>query len=110
MSDTAFPAAAARALRDTQLRHNLGEAARTIRARRAEVVDERVDWEALRELGRQIKDEALGQLDVHLERLEASVTAAGGIVHWARDGDEANRVVAGTEAENIAEQRATRPA
>ena len=95
MSDTAFPAAAARALRDTQLRHNLGEAARTIRARRAEVVDERVDWEALRELGRQIKDEALGQLDVHLERLEASVTAAGGIVHWARDGDEANRVVAG---------------
>jgi L-lactate dehydrogenase complex protein LldF len=30
-----------------------------------------------------------------LERLEASVTAAGGTVHWARDAAEANRVVAG---------------
>jgi L-lactate dehydrogenase complex protein LldF len=95
MSETAFPAAAARALRDTQLRHNLGEAVRTIRARRAEAVGERSDWETLRELGRQIKDDALGQLDVHLERLEASVTAAGGVVHWARDGEQANNVVSG---------------
>jgi L-lactate dehydrogenase complex protein LldF len=94
VSETAFPAAAAPALRNTQLRHNLGEATRTIRARRAQVVDERADWETLREAGRRIKDETLGQLDVHLERLEESVTAAGGIVHWARDADEANGVVA----------------
>jgi L-lactate dehydrogenase complex protein LldF len=89
-----FPAAAARALQDAQLRHNLGVATRTIRARRAELVSERRDWETLREAGRRIKDEALGALDVHLERLEARVIAAGGVVHWARDGDEANHLVA----------------
>jgi L-lactate dehydrogenase complex protein LldF len=90
----AFPAAAERALRDAQLRHNLGQATRTIRARRAQLVAERGDWEELREAGKRIRDDALRELDVHLERLEASVTAAGGVVHWARDGGEANRLVA----------------
>jgi L-lactate dehydrogenase complex protein LldF len=104
VSETAFPAAATRALGDAQLRHNLGEATRTIRARRAKVVDERADWEELRELGRLIKDEALGRLDVHLEQLEASVTAAGGVVHWARDGEEANRIVAGVLREHGARE------
>jgi L-lactate dehydrogenase complex protein LldF len=32
-------------------------------------------------------------LDVHLERLEAAVTARGGTVHWARDAAEANATV-----------------
>src|SRR3712207_7666804 len=52
------------------------------------------EWEDLREAGRRIKERALRHLDVHLERLEAAVTAAGGTVHWARDGDEANAIVA----------------
>src|SRR6185295_6613793 len=33
-------------------------------------------------------------LDVHLEALEQSVSERGGAVHWARDGDEANAIVA----------------
>ncbi len=32
-------------------------------------------------------------LDRHLERLEAEVTDRGGVVHWARDAEEANRIV-----------------
>ena len=104
MSEPGFPHAAAEALRDAQLRHNLGQATRTIRARRAEVVSERADWEELREAGRRIKDEALSRLDLHLERLEASVTAAGGVVHWARDADEANRLVAGVLHDHGAEE------
>ena len=95
MSLSGFPEAAAEALRDSQLRHNLGQATRTIRARRAELVAERPDWEELREAGARIKDDALGRLDEHLERLEASVSAAGGVVHWARDAEEANRIVEG---------------
>jgi L-lactate dehydrogenase complex protein LldF len=57
-------------------------------------VSEVPDWEELREHGKQIKERAPRHLDVHLERPEASVTAAGGTVHWARDGDEANAIVA----------------
>jgi len=94
MSERGFPAAAADALRNTQLRHNLGEATRTIRARRGAVVSERDDWETLREQGRRIKDEALAHLDRYLEQLEEKVTAAGGVVHWARDAQEANQIVA----------------
>jgi L-lactate dehydrogenase complex protein LldF len=89
-----FPEAAREALADTQLRHNLRVATHTIRAKRAAVVGEVADWEELREAGKRIKERALGQLDEHLERLEASVTAAGGTVHWARDGAEANAIVA----------------
>jgi L-lactate dehydrogenase complex protein LldF len=90
-----FPKAARQSLRDTQLRANLGRATRTIRDKRARVVEEVPDWEELREAGARIKDRALLDLDAQLERLEAAVRAAGGEVHWARDGAEANRIVAG---------------
>jgi UTP:GlnB (protein PII) uridylyltransferase len=88
-----FPQAARRALGDAQLRRNVGTATRTIRAKRAAVVDEVDDWEALREAGRALKARVMRHLDVWLERLEGAVTAAGGQVHWARDAAEANAVV-----------------
>ena len=37
----------------------------------------------------------MATLPEQLERLEASVTRAGGVVHWARDAAEANAIVAG---------------
>jgi L-lactate dehydrogenase complex protein LldF len=90
-----FPEAARRALGDTQLRRNLGKATTTIRTKRAAAVAELEDWEALRAAGSQIKARTMATLPEQLERLEASVTRAGGTVHWARDGAEANAIVAG---------------
>ncbi len=90
-----FPVAARRALADTQLRRNIGHATQTIRAKRARVVGEVPDWEALRIAGQQVKAATMARLDDHLERLEREVTARGGVVHWARDANEANRIVAG---------------
>jgi L-lactate dehydrogenase complex protein LldF len=89
----AFPDAARDALADEQLRRNLAHVTQTIRAKRAAVVSELEDWEALREAGRAIKADTMRHLDRHLETLERSVTAAGGLVHWARDGEEACRIV-----------------
>jgi len=89
-----FPAAAREALDDSQLRANLARATSTIRDKRGRVVDELPDWEELRAAGAAIKDSALLRLDSMLEQLEASVTAAGGMVHWARDAAEANSIVA----------------
>jgi L-lactate dehydrogenase complex protein LldF len=89
-----FPRAARAALADSQLRRNLGHATTTIRDKRARVVGEVPDWEALRDAGAEIKDRTLRHLDVHLERLEEAVQRAGGTVHWARDGAEAAAVVA----------------
>jgi L-lactate dehydrogenase complex protein LldF len=88
-----FPQAAGRALRDSQLRRNLANATGTIRAKRAAVVREVPDWVELRAAGRAVKDAALTELDARLEQLEAAVAGAGGEVHWARDGVEANRIV-----------------
>ena len=63
--------------------------------KRAAVVAEVPDWEQLRAAGAAIKDEALARLDEVLVELEASVQAAGGVVHWARDAAEANEIVDG---------------
>jgi L-lactate dehydrogenase complex protein LldF len=92
MSD-GFPAAASHALRDTQLRRNLAVATATIRDKRARAVNERPDWEALRDAGQAIKRRVLRHLDGFLAEFETAVERAGGHVHWARDAREAQSVV-----------------
>ncbi|MFE4306363.1 LutB/LldF family L-lactate oxidation iron-sulfur protein [Streptomyces sp. NPDC056517] len=89
----AFPEAARAALADTQLRANLRRATGTIRDKRLAVAAELEDWEDLRETAAAVKRHTLRHLDHHLLRLEKAVTAAGGVVHWAADAAEANRIV-----------------
>jgi len=89
-----FPEAARAALANSQQRRNLGKATQTIRDKRARVVAELPDWEALRDAGAAIKARAMATLPDQLERLEGAVTGAGGTVHWARDAAEANAIVA----------------
>jgi len=88
-----FEQAAKRTLTDTQLRRNLGKATTTIREKRAAVVSELPDWEELRTAGEAIKTQVMAKLDRYLEGLEATVTNAGGQVHWARDAAEANQLI-----------------
>jgi L-lactate dehydrogenase complex protein LldF len=88
-----FSEAAKVSLRNSQLRRNLRNATDTIRAKRARVVNEMPDWEALRQAASDIKAHTLRHLDRYLLQFEENVTRAGGHVHWARDADEANQVV-----------------
>ncbi|MBB5953809.1 L-lactate dehydrogenase complex protein LldF [Saccharothrix tamanrassetensis] len=90
-----FPVAARAALGDAQLRRNLAKATGTIRAKRASVVAELPDWAQLRASGAAIKDAVLADLDTYLLRFEAALVERGTTVHWARDADEAARVVTG---------------
>ncbi|MUL82136.1 MULTISPECIES: LutB/LldF family L-lactate oxidation iron-sulfur protein [unclassified Mycolicibacterium] len=92
--DEPFPAAARTALADSQLRRNIGHATHTIRAKRLAAVAECDDWEQLRAAGSALKQQVMAGLPELLEQLERNVIARGGVVHWARDGDEANRIVA----------------
>jgi L-lactate dehydrogenase complex protein LldF len=89
-----FPAAARAALADSQLRSNLAHATSTIRRKRSAVVAELPEWEDLRLAGAALKDEVLHDLERHLVGLEESLSSAGAVVHWARDADEACRIVA----------------
>jgi L-lactate dehydrogenase complex protein LldF len=88
-----FPAAARHALANVQLRRNVRHATTVIRDKRARVVAEMADWEELRAAAHHIKDHVLRYLHVYLEQFEERCTRAGGRVHWARDADEANRVI-----------------
>ena len=88
-----FPRAAEAALGDAQLRRNVRRATDVIRGKRALVVGEMDDWQALRESARQIKADVLRNLDTYLVEFEENCTRAGGHVHWAADADEANGIV-----------------
>jgi L-lactate dehydrogenase complex protein LldF len=90
-----FPAAARITLGDTQLRRNLTAATGTIRAKRDRLVSELDTWEDLRIAAEAIKNSALGSLDRLLPLLEARVGEAGGVVHYARNAAEANRIIVG---------------
>ena len=88
-----FQVAAKEALGNSVQRRNLAHATGIIRTKRADVVGELDNWEQLRLAAEAIKDRALLRLDEHLEAFEANATAAGATVHWARDAEEANRIV-----------------
>ena len=89
-----FEESARESLSDSQLRRNIGKATQSIRRKRAAVVEEMPDWEDLREAGRALKARVMRHLDDYLLQLEESVKKAGGQVHWARNGAEANRIIA----------------
>ena len=88
-----FPKAAKASLRDVQLRANVRRATDTIQAKRRKLVEEKKDWQELRESARQIRAHVLEHLHVYLEEFERNFTRAGGHVHWARDAKEAQRIV-----------------
>ncbi len=91
--DVPFPQAARAALDNAQLRRNIGHATHTIRAKRLAAVQECADWEQLRAAGSALKQDVMARLPELLEQLERNVSAHGGVVHWARDGAEANQII-----------------
>ncbi|WP_089301066.1 LutB/LldF family L-lactate oxidation iron-sulfur protein [Haloechinothrix alba] len=99
-----FPHAARQALGNRQLRDNLAHATGAIRAKRSAVVDEVPDWEELRAAGSAVKADTLARLPDLLEQLESAVQARGGVVHWARDAEEANRIVTELAAQRDARE------
>ena len=97
-----FPQAAHVELRNAQLRRNLSHATRTIRAKRAAVVDELDNWQQLREAGAAIKRDVMANLDTYLVEFERAATEAGATVHWAADADAANAWFAEHDPQGVA--------
>lgn len=92
-SAPSFQKAALPLLDDSQLRKNVRHATEVIQRKRAIVSGELPDWQSLRDAASQIKQRTLLRLDHYLLQFEAACTAAGGHVHWARDAQEANRII-----------------
>ncbi|MDH3651470.1 MAG: lactate utilization protein, partial [Saprospiraceae bacterium] len=51
------------------------------------------EWETLRNLASQVKDNVLSDLDRYLEQFERKAQANGATVHWAKDAKDHNRIV-----------------
>lgn len=92
-SSRQFKPHAVEALLDANLQRALTRVQDGFINKRADALARIPEFERLREQGRDIKQHTLEHLDVYLERYEASVIAAGGQVHWARDSAEACRII-----------------
>ena len=88
-----FPEAALPILQNTQLRKNVAHATDVIQAKRNRLVQEKADWQELRNSASAIRAHALANLASYLEEFEVKCTAAGGTVHWASDAAEARAII-----------------
>lgn len=81
-------------LNDNQLRKNLQSVMQTLKTNRKNTIAARyTDWEALRELGRRVKQNTLANLPTLLEIFEQNAIKNGFKVHWASNAKDANEIV-----------------
>ena len=91
----AFKANAKAALGDAQLQRALAGLPGGLVAQRTAARAKLPEFEALRDIGRDIKNHTLANLDLYLEAWEAKAKAAGAIVHWAPTAADARRIILG---------------
>ena len=89
-----FQERARQALSDVSLQRAMAKARGGFVDHRRDAVDALPEFDAIRDAARDIKDHVLTNLDGYLELYEQKVIENGGQVHWARDADEACRIVA----------------
>ncbi len=81
-------------LQDEQLRKNLYSAMHTLQTNRENLIKNKyINWEELREKGKQVKENTLNTLDQRLEEFEKNATKNGIQVHWASTPEEANKII-----------------
>ena len=89
----AFKTNATQAMADERLQKALTFTRPAFPSRRAASVARLPEFEALRDVGRDIKDHTLANLDFYLETWADKVERAGGHVHWCSTADEARAAV-----------------
>lgn len=80
-------------VKNTKLKSSLRNTTNRFRNARDDAVAGSLKWEELRDSARQIKKHVIENLDLYLSELEESVIRAGGVVHWARDAEEARNII-----------------
>ncbi len=93
ISSPDFKHNAHKALHDPALQKALGNLRAGFPGKRAAAIARMPEFEDLRDQGRDLKNHILAHLDYYLETFEAKVINNGGKVHWARDAEEANRII-----------------
>ena len=81
------------AIDDVRLQGALAGATGRFHHARNDVIAELPNVEALRDHFKELRSATLARLADHLETFERNAIAAGAHVHWARDAEEASRIV-----------------
>lgn len=92
-TSAAFKANAHDALADAGLQKALNFTRPAFPARRAAAVAALPEFERLREIGRDVKNHTLANLDFYLETWSENVERAGGQVHWCATAEDARAAV-----------------
>lgn len=95
MTASGFKAGVTTALADGNLRRALDGLPGGLVAQRAAAVARLPEFEALRTIARDIKDQTLADLDFYLEAFEGRAVAAGSRVHWASTAADARDIILG---------------
>jgi L-lactate dehydrogenase complex protein LldF len=93
LTSPAFKENASRAMADAGLQKALARTKPQFHGKRAKAVAGLPEFEQLRDIGRDIKNHTLANLDWYLETYAANVERAGGTVHWCSTADEARATV-----------------
>ena len=88
-----FHAATRKALDNNELQTALMRATAKFDDGRKELMAELPESDRVRDMARQIKDEALASLDKHVEAFADNVESAGGHVHFAATAEQANEII-----------------
>lgn len=88
-----FKANASEAMRDEQLQGALSHVRENFTGKRAIARKNLPEFDALRDNAKAIKDHTLANLDAYLEIYERKVIESGGVVHWAKDAQEARGII-----------------
>ena len=81
------------ALGDKQLQSALGNLKGGLVANRAKARDALPEFEALRDVAKDIKNHTIANLDLYLEIYERNARAAGAIVHFAETAADARGII-----------------
>ena len=93
LTSPAFKANAEKALSDAGLQKALARSKPQFQAKRAKAAAGLPEFEALREVARDLKNHTLAHLDFYLEEYAAKVEASGGKVHWCATAEDARAAV-----------------
>lgn len=88
-----FRRAAVQAVEDAHLQQALAGATGNFRAGRERALADLPDAEALRDHLKSVRAATVARLADYLEMFERNARAAGAVVHWAENGEEATRIV-----------------
>src|SRR5690625_2865532 len=77
-------------LHDEKMRGNVRAAQTRLQTNRAIAANELGDWELWRNLGEEIRQHTIENLDYYLEQLSDNVAKRGGKVFFAQTAEEAN--------------------